>query len=68
MAFLSLDTSPKIYVSIIADERLYAGKIADIDIFKDTFLGYVRSLGFSTGQNTFTSDDRKIHNQILIQK
>jgi hypothetical protein len=25
-------------------------------------------LGFSTGQNTFTSDDRKIHNQILIQK
>ena len=68
MTFLSLDTSPKIYVSIIADERLYAGKIADIDIFKDTFLGYVRSLGFSTGQNTFTSDDRKIHNQILIQK
>jgi hypothetical protein len=68
MTFLSLDTSPKIYVSIIADERLYAGKIADINIFKDTFLGYVRSLGFSTGQNTFTSDDRKIHNQILIQK
>lgn len=68
MTFLCLDTSPKIYVSIIADERLYAGKIADIDIFKDTLLGYVRSLGFSTGQNTFTSDDRKINNQILIQK
>ena len=65
---LCKDTSPKIYVSIIADERLYAGKIADIDIFKDTLLGYVRSLGFSTGQNTFTSDDRKINNQILIQK
>jgi hypothetical protein len=62
------DYSPKISVSIIADERLYAGKIADIDIFKDTLLGYVRSLGFSTGQNTFTSDDRKINNQILIQK
>ena len=68
MTFLCKDTSPKIYVSIIADERLYAGKIADIDIFKDTLLGYVRSLGFSTGQNTFTSDDRKINNQILIQK
>lgn len=68
MTFLCLDTSPKIQVSIIADERLYAGKIADIDIFKDTLLGYVRSLGFSTGQNTFTSDDRKINNQILIQK
>jgi hypothetical protein len=68
MTFLCLDTSPKIYVSIIADERLYAGKIADIDMFKDTLLGYVRSLGFSTGQNTFTSDDRKINNQILIQK
>ena len=62
-----MDTSPKIYVSIIADEKLFAGKIADIDIFTDTLLGYVKSLGFSTGKNTFTTD-RKMTRQILIQK
>ena len=65
---LSIDHSPKIQVSIIADEKLFAEKIADIDIFTDTLLSYVRSLGFSTGKNTFTSDDRKLNRQILIQK
>jgi hypothetical protein len=66
---LSIDHSPKIQVSIIADEKLFAGKIADINIFTDTLLDYVKSLGFSTGKNTFTSDyDRKLNRQILIQK
>ena len=64
---LSIDHSPKIQVSIIAYEKLFAEKIADIDIFTDTLLSYVRSLGFSTGKNTFTSD-RKLNRQILIYK
>ena len=68
LTLLYRDYSPKISVSIIADEKLFAGKIADIHIFKDTLLGYVKSLGFSTGQNTSTSDYRKVDNQILIQK
>ena len=68
MTYLSFDSTPKISVAIIADEKLFAGKIADIDIFTDTLLGYVKSLGFSTGKNTFTSDDRKLCRQILIQK
>ena len=68
MTYLSFDSTPKISVAIIADEKLFAGKIADIDIFTDTLLDYVKSLGFSTGKNTFTSDDRKLCRQILIQK
>jgi len=68
MTYMSFDSTPKISVSVIADEKLFAGKIADIDIFTDTLLGYVKSLGFSTGKNTFTSDDRKLCRQILIQK
>ena len=68
LTLLYRDYSPKISVSIIADEKLFAGKIADIHIFKDTLLGYVKSLGFSIGQNTSTSDYRKVDNQILIQK
>ena len=68
MTYLSFDSTPKISVAIIADEKLFAGKIADIDIFTDTLLSYVKSLGFSTGKNTFTSDDRKLCRQILIQK
>jgi len=66
--YMSAESTPKISVSVIADEKLFAGKIADIDIFTDTLLGYVKSLGFSTGKNTFTSDDRKLCRQILIQK
>jgi len=68
MTYLSFDSTPKISVAIIANEILFAGKIADIDIFTDTLSGYVKSLGFSTGKNTFTSDDRKLCRQILIQK
>ena len=68
MTYLSFDSTPKISVAIIADEKIFAGKIADIDIFTDTLLSYVKSLGFSTGKNTFTSDDRKLCRQILIQK
>lgn len=68
MTYLSFDSTPKISVAIIADEKLFAGNIADIDIFTDTLLDYVKSLGFSTGKNTFTSDDRKLCRQILIQK
>lgn len=67
MTYMSVESTPKIYVSIIADEILFAGKIADIDIFTDTLLDYVKSLGFSTGKNTFTTD-RKMTRQILIQK
>lgn len=67
MTYLSFDSTPKISVSVIADEKLFAGKIADIDIFTDTLLDYVKSLGFSTGKNTFTTD-RKMTRQILIQK
>ena len=67
MTYMSVESTPKIYVSIIADEILFAGKIADIDIFTDTLLSYVKSLGFSTGKNTFTTD-RKMTRQILIQK
>ena len=67
MTYLSFDSTPKISVAIIADEKLFAGKIADIDIFTDTLLSYVKSLGFSTGKNTFTTD-RKMTRQILIQK
>ena len=61
------ESTPKISVSVIANEILFAGKIADIDIFTDTLLSYVKSLGFSTGKNTFTKD-RKMTRQILIQK
>lgn len=68
MTYLSFNSTPKMSVSVITDEKLFAGKIADIDIFTDTLLGYVKSLGFSTGKNTFTSDDRKLCRQILIQK
>ena len=64
---LSIEHSPKIQVSITANEIPFAANIADIDIFTDTLLGYVKSLGFSTGKNTFTTD-RKITRQILIQK
>ena len=67
MTYLSFDSTPKISVSVIADAILFAGKIADIDIFTDTLLVYVKSLGFSTGKNTFTTD-RKMTRQILIQK
>jgi hypothetical protein len=65
--YTSAESTPKISVSVIADSILFAGKIADIDIFTDTLLGYVKSLGFSTGKNTFTTD-QKITRQILIQK
>ena len=68
MTYVSMESTPKISVSVIANEILFAGKIADIDIFTDTLSGYVKSLGFSTGKNTFTSDDRKLCRQILIQK
>ena len=68
MTYVSMESTPKISVSVIANEILFAGKIADIDIFTDTLLSYVKSLGFSTGKNTFTSDDRKLCRQILIQK
>ena len=67
MTYLSFDSTPKISVSVIANEILFAGNIADIDIFTDTLLSYVKSLGFSTGKNTFTTD-RKMTRQILIQK
>jgi hypothetical protein len=67
MTYLSFDSTPKISVSVIADAILFAGNIADIDIFTDTLLDYVKSLGFSTGKNTFTTD-RKMTRQILIQK
>ena len=67
MTYVSMESTPKISVSVIANEILFAGKIADIDIFTDTLLGYVKSLGFSTGKNTFTTD-RKMTRQILIQK
>ena len=67
MTYVSMESTPKISVSVIANEILFAGKIADIDIFTDTLLRYVKSLGFSTGKNTFTTD-RKMTRQILIQK
>lgn len=67
MTYMSAESTPKISVSVIADAILFAGKIADIDIFTDTLLSYVKSLGFSTGKNTFTTD-RKMTRQILIQK
>jgi hypothetical protein len=67
MTYMSMESTPKISVSVIANEILFAGKIADIDIFTDTLLRYVKSLGFSTGKNTFTTD-RKMTRQILIQK
>lgn len=67
MTYMSVDSTPKISVSVIADAKLFAGNIADIDIFTDTLLSYVKSLGFSTGKNTFTTD-RKMTRQILIQK
>jgi len=67
MTYMSAESTPKISVSVIANEILFAGKIADIDIFTDTLLSYVKSLGFSTGKNTFTTD-RKMTRQILIQK
>ena len=67
MTYMSAESAPKISVSVIADAILFAGNIADIDIFTDTLLSYVKSLGFSTGKNTFTTD-RKITRQILIQK
>ena len=67
MTYVSMESTPKISVSVIANEILFAGKIADIDIFTDTLLSYVKSLGFSTGKNTFTTD-RKMTRQILIQK
>ena len=67
MTYVSVESTPKISVSVIANEILFAGKIADIDIFTDTLLSYVKSLGFSTGKNTFTTD-RKMTRQILIQK
>ena len=56
MTYMSAEPTPKISVSVIANEILFAGKIADIDIFTDTLLSYVKSLGFSTGKNTFTTD------------
>ena len=65
--YMSAESTPKISVSVIADAILFAGNIADIDIFTDTLLSYVKSLGFSTGKNTFTTD-RKMTRQILIQK
>lgn len=72
MTYMSAESTPKISVSVIANEILFAGKIADIDIFTNTLLDYVKSLGFSTGKNTFTiglnSTDRKMTRQILIQK
>ena len=69
MTYMSAESTPKISVSVIADAILFAGNIADIDIFTDTLLDYVKSLGFSTGKNcvTFTTD-RKMTRQILIQK
>jgi len=67
MTYMSAESTPKISVSVIANEILFAGKIADIDIFTDTLLSYVKSLGFSIGKNTFTTD-RKMTRQILIQK
>ena len=67
MTYMSAESTPKISVSVIANEILFAGKIADIDIFTNTLLDYVKSLGFSTGKNTFTTD-RKMTRQILIQK
>ena len=67
MTYMSMELSPKISISIIAHEILFAEKIADIDIFTDTLLSYVKSLGFSTGKNTFTTD-QKMTRQILIQK
>lgn len=67
MTYMSAEATPKISVSVIADIILFAGNIADIDIFTDTLLNYVKSLGFSTGKNTFTTD-RKMTRQILIQK
>ena len=67
MTYVSVESTPKISVSVIANEILFAGKITDIDIFTDTLLSYVKSLGFSTGKNTFTTD-RKMTRQILIQK
>ena len=67
MTYVSMESTPKISVSVIANEILFSGKIADIDIFTDTLLSYVKSLGFSTGKNTFTTD-RKMTRQILIQK
>lgn len=67
MTYMSAESTPKISVSVIANEILFAGNIADIDIFTDALLGYVKSLGFSTGKNTFTTD-RKMTRQILIQK
>ncbi len=67
MTYMSAESTPKISVSVIADAILFAGNIADIDIFTDTLLSYVKSLGFSTGKNTFTTD-RKMTRQILIQK
>ena len=67
MTYVSMESTPKISVSVIANEILFAGKIADIDIFTDTLLRYVKSLGFSTGKNTFTTD-QKMTRQILIQK
>ena len=67
MTYMSAESTPKISVSVIANEILFAGKITDIDIFTDTLLSYVKSLGFSTGKNTFTTD-RKMTRQILIQK
>jgi len=67
MTYVFVESTPKISVSVIANEILFAGKIADIDIFTNTLLDYVKSLGFSTGKNTFTTD-RKMTRQILIQK
>jgi hypothetical protein len=67
MTYMSAESTPKISVSVIANEIIFAGKITDIDIFTDTLLSYVKSLGFSTGKNTFTTD-RKMTRQILIQK
>jgi len=67
MTYMSAESTPKISVSVIANEILFAGKIADIDIFTDTLLSYVKSLGFSIGKNTFTTE-RKMTRQILIQK
>lgn len=75
MTYMSFDSTPKISVSVIADAILFAGNISDIDIFTDTLLSYVKSLGFSTGKNTFTTahddhlgTDQKMTRQILIQK
>ena len=67
MTYMSAESTPKISISVISDARLFAGNIADIDIFTDTLLSYVKSLGFSTGKNTFITNG-KMTRQILIQK